>query len=156
MANSEVVKFVEDFKSAIDGVGFPVHPYGNDYSALMSDAKRTVIDRVDDAADYADSVEDVISEVEDILDDRAVIADEIAMDSAFVYTADLLEFFANNVSECEDAYNEYYVMGDHESIVDTIEVAVTLVMENEASEAVVEYLDDILGCFNELVSDDYS
>ena len=47
-------------------------------------------------------------------------------------------------------------MGDHESIVDTIEVAATLAMENEAREAVLEYLDDILGCFNELVSNDYS
>ena len=91
MTSNEVTEFVDGFKSAIDGVGFPVYPYGNDFSALGEDAKRAVIDQVEEVVDGADSVEDVICEVENILDDRAVIADEIAMDSASVYTADLLE-----------------------------------------------------------------
>lgn len=156
MTSNEVAKFVEGFKSAIDGAGFPAYPYGNDYSALMCDAKRAVIDQVEEIADGADSVEDVISEVENILEDRALIADEVAIDSASVYTADLLDFFTNNMEACEDAYNECYAMGDHASIGDTIEVAATMAMENEALESVVEYLDDILGCFNELVSNDYS
>ncbi len=148
-----------NFRDAWDHVFGEMSIYG-DYSDEIREALRDIADDRMDAAvrdleaiyaeddeDYRDQLSgvilDFVSDVKSCGED--LIGNGFDHDTAesAVYSMDVMEYYRDNESECEQAFDECSSMSDHSSIREAMEIAVFYHISQQVSNELNDALDDL-------------
>jgi hypothetical protein len=148
-----------NFRDAWDHVFGEMSIYG-DYSDEIREALRDIADDRMDAAvrdleamyaeddeDYSDQLIDIVNEFvsdvkscgEDLIGNGF---DHETAESA-IYSMDVMGYYRDNESECEQAFDDCSSMSDHSSIREAVEAAVFYQISQQVSNELNDALDDL-------------